>query len=248
MTQTDKKLFISDLHLSDSRPDLLQAFEHFIDSTARTAPSLYILGDLFNVWIGDDHEDETSSRVCRSLRNLAQDGTDIFIMHGNRDFLIGDDFIARCRAKFLPDPWMIQQDNQNILLMHGDTLCTLDTEYMQFRAMVRDASWQTGFLAKPLAERLAFAEQARQQSKSMSSNKAQDIMDVTPQAVTQKMLEHGADILIHGHTHRPAEHEVDLGKDTEKAKRIVLGDWDKYGWYLELANGILTSNRFLITP
>lgn len=222
-------LFISDLHLCDERPDLTQAFFTFIEEKALEAQALYILGDFFNVWIGDDNDSKLTPLIARMLSALQESGTRVYLMHGNRDFLIGGHYANVCGATLLDDPSLEFLYGRPYLLMHGDSLCTRDTDYMRLRAQFRDLDWQDQFLDKPLEERKAFAEQARAQSKAMSSNKAEDIMDVTEAEVLRMLDENGAPCLIHGHTHRPAVHE--LG---DNRKRIVLGDWDKNGWYLRV--------------
>lgn len=231
-------LFISDLHLEPDRPDISQAFFDFLDLHASKAQALFILGDFFNVWLGDDHVTELSTQVANKLRALSTAGVSINLMHGNRDFLIGNDFAETCGGKLIHEPFLLEAFNQKILLMHGDVLCTKDHDYMSFRQMVRDPKWQQDFLSRSVEERVAFAVEARKQSKSMSSNKADDIMDVTAEAVTDIMQTHIVNTLIHGHTHRPAVHEI-----TENAQRMVLGDWDDSAWYISLSMDHLSLNK-----
>jgi UDP-2,3-diacylglucosamine hydrolase len=221
-------LFISDLHLEPGRPDISQAFFDFLDDIAANAQALYILGDFFNVWLGDDYHTELSDQVARKLHTLNAQGVTIKLMHGNRDFLMGAGFARSCGAELIEEPYLLSAFGKKVLLMHGDILCTKDTDYMTFRQMVRNPGWQKEFLGRPIDERIAFAAEARKQSQTMSSNKADDIMDVTPQAVTDMMQIHAIDTLIHGHTHRPKVHKL----DKDKATRMVLGDWDKNGWYI----------------
>ncbi len=228
----DHALLISDLHLEAGRPDITQAFLSFLEQHGRLARELYILGDFFNFWIGDDHHSELGSLVAEALKETAESGTAVFLMHGNRDFLMGREFAAHCGASLISEPYLLPHANGNILLLHGDSLCTMDHDYMQFRAMVRNPEWQAAFLARPLAERFAIAQQARQQSKSMSSNKAADIMDVTQDALEELMRSTGVTTLIHGHTHRPAVHEFML--DGKPAQRYVLGDWDQTPRYTRI--------------
>lgn len=229
---SDPILFISDLHLEDGRPDILDSFFLFLDEQARQARALYVLGDFFNVWLGDDHVTGLNSKVADRLSRLQAAGTDVFLMHGNRDFLLGEDYAGKCGATLIDEPSRLESHGHSILLMHGDTLCTLDEDYQAFRAMVRAADWQKDFLAQPLDERIAFAAEARAKSQTMNSNKAEDIMDVTPEAVVSSMQEFGVHTLIHGHTHRPAVHEFRI--DGAKAERYVLGDWDRQPWYIRL--------------
>jgi UDP-2,3-diacylglucosamine hydrolase len=240
MTESEYILCISDLHLCPERPDLFLAFQEFLTNTAKGANSLYILGDLFNLWIGDDNPDPFNSTVSHELKNLASQGTNIFIMHGNRDFLLGKNFCESAKANLIKEPFILECFDESYLLLHGDSLCTQDTDYMAFRSMVRNPDWQHEFLSKPIEERIAFAQHAREQSKAMSSNKAQDIMDVTPEEVINVMQELNQRTLIHGHTHRPALHEIPQDSSSVKnsenslRQRIVLGDWEKQGWYLKI--------------
>lgn len=223
-------LFISDLHLEPDRQDISQAFFNFLEKHAANAQALYILGDFFNVWLGDDYSSELSLKVAEKLKTLSQSGVTIKLMHGNRDFLIGENFAQSCGAELIKEPCSLEAFNQKILLMHGDVLCTQDHDYMAFRQLVRDPEWQQNFLSRPIAERIAFAAEARKQSQSMNSNKAADIMDVTPEAVADIMQKHDVLTLIHGHTHRPAVH--DTNQTPEPGRRLVLGDWDDGAWYI----------------
>lgn len=236
MSSPEKVLCISDLHLNPGQPEIADAFIAFLQNEAAGSLALYILGDFFNVWIGDDDPDEFAEDIKQALKALSDSGTQIYIMHGNRDFLIGEKFCADCGATLIQEPYELDVNGSKYLLAHGDALCTKDTDYMTFRSMVRNPAWQEDFLAKPLEERQAFARQAREQSKAMSSNKAEDIMDVTPEEVIRLMESMNLDTLVHGHTHRPAIHEIDLSVGKGKGKRIVLGDWGKSGWYLEITN------------
>ncbi len=240
----DSVLLISDLHLEPARPELTRAFFDFLETTARDASALYILGDFFNVWIGDDDDAPLCAEVSRALKLLSDTGTGVYLMHGNRDFLMGELWAKACGATLIHEPYLLQQADANFLLLHGDALCTRDTDYMAFRTMVREVKWQQEFLARPLTERRAFAEQARARSKTMSSNKPDDIMDVTPDEVARVLEQSGTTTLIHGHTHRPAVHELALG-DTP-ATRIVLGDWGTEGWYVRVAAGQAALHRFPI--
>lgn len=226
-------LLISDLHLEEERPELTRAFLQFLERETPQASALYILGDFFNVWIGDDDDRPLNALISAALRQQADRGLAIYLMHGNRDFLLGEHFAQAAGARLIADPQVLEYGKHRYLLMHGDQLCTRDTGYLAFRTKVRDPAWQQAFLASPLAERRAFAEQARAASKSMSSNKPEDIMDVSQDAVEAVLAEHGCDSLIHGHTHRPDIHEfVVAGKEQ---RRIVLGDWGQQLWYLALA-------------
>lgn len=228
-------LLISDLHLDDSRPDITSAFLRFLDEQARGQERLYILGDFFEVWIGDDERSPLQEQVAGALKALTDSGTELFLMHGNRDFLIGEDFCRRTGATLLPDPTVVDLYGEPTLLMHGDSLCTADTEYQKFRANMRNPQWQQMILSRPLAERQTMARQLREISMTKNQNKAEAIMDVTPEEVVREMEAHGVRQLIHGHTHRPAVH--DLTVNGRPAQRIVLGDWDTHVWWLEAAPG-----------
>ena len=224
-------LFISDLHLCASRPRINQLFFDFFESAARKADQLYILGDFFEYWAGDDDIDDPFNRsIVRALAALTSSGVAVYLMHGNRDFLIGKAFCQASGAKLLPDPSVIELNGTRTLLMHGDTLCTDDVEYQNFRKEVRDPRWQREFLSQPLAQRKAIIEDLRRRSETEKQTKSRDIMDVTPASVEAVLREHGYPSLIHGHTHRPAlhHHQVD-GKNCE---RWVLTDWYEHGGYL----------------
>jgi UDP-2,3-diacylglucosamine hydrolase len=220
-------LFISDLHLDESRPAILAEFERFLREQARAASALYILGDLFESWIGDDDDAALAARVAASLSAVRATGVPVFFMHGNRDFLVGARYAERAGMTLLEDPTVVELGGERVLLMHGDTLCTDDAEYQRFRTLVRDPDWQARFLAKPLAERRAFAAQARGESQRQTSMKPSEIMDVNAAAVEAAMRSHGVLRLIHGHTHRPATHRFEL--DGAAAERVVLGDWYEQG-------------------
>lgn len=228
-------LFISDLHLEESRPDITAAFLGFLEEKATGSEALYILGDFFETWIGDDEHTPLQEQVAASLHALSTGGTQIFLMHGNRDFLIGNDFCERAGATLLDDPTVINLYGTPTLLMHGDSLCTADEEYQKFRASMRNPQWQQMILQRPLADRQQMARQLREISMAKNQGKAETIMDVTPEEVVKEMQHHGVQRLIHGHTHRPAEH--DLMANGEAAKRIVLGDWHQNVWWLNVGPG-----------
>lgn len=220
-------LFVSDLHLDSSRPEIIDQFLHFLGGEANTARALFILGDLFESWIGDDDPDPAKHRVVRALHELTASGTETFFMAGNRDFLVGDVFEARSGCRRLEDPSIMAIEGEPVLLMHGDTLCTGDVEYQRFRRMVRDPAWQQHFLARSADHRLAMVRQARDASRIETSGKPAEIMDVSQQAVEQAIRDHGVHTLIHGHTHRPAIHHFLV--DERPSTRIVLGDWHEQG-------------------
>lgn len=228
-----RTLFISDLHLGAERPELLTAFETFLAGPARGAAALYILGDLFEYWAGDDDIDTPPNRlVADSLRALADTGTQIHFMPGNRDFLIGEAFAAAAGLTLLPSPSLVTIDGRKLLLCHGDELCTDDVVYQAYRKQVRDPAWLAGFLARPLAERKAFIESLRQRSEMDKQDKAASIMDVNPAAVEDTLRQHGYPDLIHGHTHRPACHRHAI--DGHTCTRWVLADWPNAHPYLVL--------------
>ncbi|MGB5164066.1 MAG: UDP-2,3-diacylglucosamine diphosphatase [Woeseiaceae bacterium] len=220
-------LFISDLHLEESRPDIGAQFLEFIDSEARDAEALYILGDLFETWVGDDDPNPHYADCKVALRELVNYGTPVYFMHGNRDFMVGDMFAEETGVTILEDPTMLEMYGTYVLLSHGDALCTDDVEYQQVRRMTRTPEWQSVMLAKPLKERIAFARQAREQSMAHGEDADMSIMDVNEEAVLELLQESGAQILLHGHTHRPDVHHIDLGD--RDAQRIVLGDWYEQG-------------------
>lgn len=216
-------LFISDLHLDSSRQGITDLFLKFLQDDAAKAEALYILGDFFEAWVGDDDDDLHHARVMEGLAALTRAGVPVRLMHGNRDFLIGREFLRRTGATLLPEPTVLDLYGLPTLLMHGDTLCTDDKEYQMVRRMLRDPAWQKEYLAKPLTERRAIAAHAREESKKHTAGKAEYIMDVNQGAVERVMREHGVRRLIHGHTHRPAVHHFKAdGRDME---RVVMGDW-----------------------
>jgi UDP-2,3-diacylglucosamine hydrolase len=221
--------FISDLHLRPEQPEMVQLFLQFLQDQSRDGEleALYILGDLFEAWIGDDFVPPGADTVIAALAQLTRGGTSVYFMHGNRDFLIGDEFSAHTGCQRLPEYHVIDLYGTPTLLMHGDLLCTDDVDYMKFRAMVRNAQWQQDFLSKTVAERMAIAQTARTESQQKTQQMATDIMDVNQDAVVQTMKKWQVPQLIHGHTHRPNIHELTI--DGNPAKRIVLGDWYEQG-------------------
>jgi len=220
-------LFISDLHLEASRPEIGAQFLQFLEGEARDAAAVYILGDLFESWVGDDDPNPHYAAMKVAIRDLSDSGVPLFLMHGNRDFLIGELFAEETGVTILDDPETIELHGDKVMLSHGDALCIDDKQYQQVRIMTRSAEWQTEFCAKPLAERMAFAENARRQSQAYHDSVGNDIMDVNQDAVVGTFRNRDIDILLHGHTHRPAIHEIDLGG--RAGKRIVLGDWYEQG-------------------
>jgi UDP-2,3-diacylglucosamine hydrolase len=225
-------LLISDLHLEEQRPDITRAFLDLLNGRAREAESLYILGDFFEAWIGDDAMSPFQRSICEALRVLSDHGTRIFLMHGNRDFMLGKAFCKAAGCTLLPDPSVVQFNGEPVLLMHGDSLCTRDEAYQRMRRYLRNPVMLWVLRHLPLGTRYKLARKLRSESKTQTRMKANDIVDVTPEEVPRIMAEFGVKTLIHGHTHRPAIHKLQIGEDT--AQRIVLGDWDKQGWTLQV--------------
>ncbi|MDE0925645.1 MAG: UDP-2,3-diacylglucosamine diphosphatase [Methylophilaceae bacterium] len=230
----DHSLFISDLHLCESRPAIINAFVSFLQETAIHANSLYILGDLFEYWAGDDaialgkHE-----QSIHALNTLSQQGVELFLIHGNRDFLLGDTFAKAANLRILPDPSLISLYGTLTLLSHGDMLCTDDVDYQHFKAEVRSDAWKAQFLSEPLSNRIDYIESIRRKSEAEKSVKSMSIMDVNTVAVEALFLQHDCPPrLIHGHTHRPMQHQHHIKNNTYE--RWVLGDWYEKGSYLRV--------------
>lgn len=226
-------LFISDLHLTEERPEANERFIAFLEEKARAAEALYILGDFFEYWIGDDDLGEPFNAVIAGLlADLTRRGVKVYLMHGNRDFLIGERFCTATGVKLLDDPTVNAIQGMPTLLIHGDTLCTDDVEYQAWRRKARDPAFQADFLAKPLAERRRTILQMREKSKQVVQGKTAEIMDVNEDAVRQALRRHGVRRLIHGHTHRPGRHAFEV--DGERCERWVLPDWYGRGGYIEV--------------
>ena len=234
MSQQAHSLLISDLHLCDSRPHITQAFIAFLREKAIKAQSLYILGDLFEYWPGDDAIDVgLHQSSIEALNHLSGQGVSTFLMHGNRDFLLGNQFEKAANITLLPDPTLLQLYGKSILLSHGDELCTDDVDYQQFRVQVRSNDWQSQFLSQPLTSRIAYIEELRIKSAQEKSHKSMSIMDVNDDAVMTLLREHHyPPLFIHGHTHRPQRHLLEV--DGHTCERWVLGDWYEQGSYLIL--------------
>ena len=226
-------LFISDLHLEDSQPAATGWLLDFLSGPARTADALYILGDLFEYWIGDDALSVTARRVAQATASLNAAGVPCYFMHGNRDFLLGEAYASQAGLKLLPDTLLVDLYGTLTLLLHGDSLCTDDMEYQRFRKQSRNPEWQARILALSVEERLQLAQSARDASIAHTGSISMDIMDVNETAVCDAFVEYGVKRMIHGHTHRPAFHKHSL-KDGSEAKRIVLSDWYKQGSYLRV--------------
>ena len=220
-------LFVSDLHLEADRPDIGQQFIQFLQTDASEADDLYILGDLFEAWVGDDDPNTHYFAIKRALRKIVDRGIPIYFMHGNRDFMVGKGFANETGVQILDDPYKVTMYGQRTLLTHGDLLCTDDVQYQRVRQMVRNPDWQAQMRVKPLKERLRIAKEARRQSLEQTINMSLQIMDVNQDEVIRVIQQHEVDVLLHGHTHRPGMHDVEVGY--RKAKRIVLGDWYTQG-------------------
>ena len=226
-------LFISDLHLKPEAPQLVDILDNLLRGPASDAQSLYVLGDLFEAWPGDDDlGDPFNAPIVAAFRALSDGGVQLFFQHGNRDFLLGDAFAAATGGRLLPEEIVVEAGGMRTLLLHGDQLCTDDAAYQQFRAQVRNPSWQKQMLAQPLAARKALARQMREGSDLAKSGKSMDIMDVNAEAVAAAFRRHGVDRMIHGHTHRPAVHRHEV--DGRSCERIVLADWRDRGAYLRV--------------
>lgn len=235
------RLFISDLHLSDQAPSIETGLNDLI-TRERGVESLVILGDFFEAWVGDDDDDPLALRVKNLLRRLSLAGCEILVCRGNRDFMLGEQFATDIGGTLLDDVTAMEVAGAPALVLHGDTLCTDDADYQQFRSLVHSPDWQAEMMEKPLAERRELALQLRALSIDAASNKPEDIMDVNDQAVTDLMSNHGISRMIHGHTHRPARHKVEAGE------RIVLGDWTaQQGWLLRENGRALTLEQFALS-
>lgn len=234
-------LFLADLHLDESRPEATAAFEALMAGDARRAEAVYLLGDLFEAFIGDDDDGEIATRVALATRAVHEAGVPVFFQRGNRDFLVGPDYAARAGWTLLADPAVILLDGEPTLLLHGDLLCLDDTGYQALRRQVRDPAWQQAFLAQPLAARRAFAAQARAASKMAQTGRDESIGDASPDEVKRLMDLYGVRRMIHGHTHRPAIHALTLARGP--GQRIVLGDWYEQASVLRVdAEGLLLTH------
>jgi UDP-2,3-diacylglucosamine hydrolase len=229
--------FISDLHLDPANPERVEAFNRFLRHEASQCDELYLLGDLTEVWIGDDDDSPFALALGTELRDAAT-RCRIRVMHGNRDFLVGDNFARSTGVELIDDPFVIERNGQRLLLCHGDALCADDIAYQRTREVLRSRAWQDEVKAKPLPERRSMAAAMRAQSRNANANKPSNIMDVADRAVAEAVSLHRAAALIHGHTHRPGIHAIGT-----TAKRYVLGDWNRCGWVLRF-DGTFTLVRF----
>ena len=229
------RLFVSDVHLHAGAPQAIEQFLGFLSSEASGAEALYILGDLFEAWVGDDDREPGNERVCRALRALSASGVACFALHGNRDFLLGPGFSERSGCRLLTDPVIAQLDGERVLLTHGDALCTDDHAYQELRGIVRDPAWQQRFLGLPRAHRELLADEARAGSRRHTARTVPYVMDTNAAAVAAAFRAARVRRMIHGHTHRPAVHDLEI--DGAAAQRIVLGAWYEQGSYLHGEQG-----------
>lgn len=233
-------LFISDLHLDSTRPAITELFGQFVRREGKSADALYLLGDLFEAWVGDDDPSEVGAYVASTLREVADSGVPVYFIRGNRDFLVGQDYAMRAGFRVLPDPAVVVLYGKPTLLLHGDLLCTDDVAYQAFRTQTRNPAWQAQFLSQPLQARLAFAAQARAASQAHQAKlreggndvRFETVTDVTPATVEATFARFGIDTMIHGHTHRPAVHDMQV--NGRECRRIVLGDWYEQGSVLRV--------------
>lgn len=247
MAYSDKQAltyFIADLHLTQSRPDITACFLHFLAHEAVKAEKLYILGDLFESWIGDDDDSDFVSHIAEALKALSLTGTSTYFIHGNRDFLLGSKYAQKAHLTLLNEVEQVELYGKKAVIMHGDTLCTRDVDYQKFRIKSRSWWWQTMIKSLPLFVRKKIAANYRERSSAATSMKSQEIMDVTEQEVVNCLTQYNCQLLIHGHTHRPAVHKLTANK--QEAQRIVLGDWYTQGAWLKVTpdNIVLLNTPF----
>lgn len=235
--------FIADLHLSEDRPDITACFLSFLQAEAPKAQTLYILGDLFEYWVGDDDDSPFVAKIAKALKTLSLSGTEIYFIHGNRDFLLGKKYAQKAGMQLLPESCVVDLFGQKALIMHGDTLCTRDIDYQKFRKKSRSWWWQLMIKSLPLNMRKKIAASYRHKSAQAKQSKSLDIMDVTEEEVVYQLEQAQVQLLIHGHTHRPAKHL--LQANNHAAQRIVLGDWYQQGAWLKVS---ATEMELLNTP
>ena len=231
---------ISDIHLSENNPHLTDAFKVFLNESKEACTHLFILGDLFEIWIGDDDDNSFIQDIKETFIDFTLDGPETYLMHGNRDFLIGETFAKEVGISILSDPYTLDINGMKVTLSHGDFLCTDDSDYIEFRNKVRSKAWQKDFLSKSIDERNEIANSLRSDSKDATSEKSLEITDANLETVNNFIQENKPDIFIHGHTHRPKIHEHN------STKRVVLGDCDKFGWYLTIDETGYKLNKFQI--
>ena len=235
-----KPRFISDIHLSENNPHLTNAFKKFLNESKEACTHLFILGDLFEIWIGDDDNNPFIQDIKQALIDFTSDGPETFLMHGNRDFLIGETFANEVGISILSDPHTLDINGMKTILSHGDFLCTDDADYIEFRNEVRSKEWQKNFLSKSIDERNEIANSLRSGSKDATSKKSLDITDANIETVNNFIEKNKPDIFIHGHTHRPKIHEH------SSTKRLVLGDWNESGWYCSIKDKDISLKEFKI--
>ena len=235
-----KPRFISDIHLSENNPHLTNAFKKFLNESKEACTHLFILGDLFEIWIGDDDDNPFIQDIKQALINFTSDGPETFLMHGNRDFLIGETFANEVGISILSDPHTLDINGMKTILSHGDFLCTDDADYIEFRNEVRSKEWQKNFLSKSIDERNEIANSLRSDSKDATSEKSLEITDANLETVNNFIQENKPSIFIHGHTHRPKIHEH------ISTKRVVLGDWGKFGWCCSITDKDINLKEFKI--
>ncbi|MBV1908122.1 MAG: UDP-2,3-diacylglucosamine diphosphatase [Kangiellaceae bacterium] len=239
---------ISDLHLTASRPDLSELFDKYMKEFAPQSERLFVLGDLFEAWIGDDclaldfPDCKIYNQAINKFAEYSERGGELLFIHGNRDFLLGAEFERKTGGTLLEEPYVEQWGDRSVALMHGDSLCTDDVAYQQFRQMVRNKEWQQGFLSQPIAQRVKIAAELRDKSKQAQTEKSEEIMDVNDDAVIALFNQFDIDWLIHGHTHRQAVHQLEL--QGKQKKRIVLSDWGEKGFYLSFSENELETHYF----
>ena len=238
------QLFISDLHLCEQAPQIEALFQQFMEQQAPKADELYVLGDLFEAWIGDDALDPLAERVIKLFKQYSSQGGKLYFMHGNRDFLVGETFVNATGGQLLNDPYSLVLAGQSSLLMHGDSLCTQDEEYLAFRSLVRAPQWQKEFLSLSIDERINIAKDIRSQSKERGKTLSEQISDVTPTEVISIMQQNQVTLLIHGHTHRQARHRLTIEK--LQCERIVLGDWGETGSVLSISENTIELSNFTL--
>ena len=232
--------FISDLHLEPIENSRLKTFYDLLLRAQSEFNSLYIIGDLFEYWIGDDDQNRINKNIIQNIKNATDNGLNIFLIHGNRDFLLGSKFEEMTGIQIIDDMTVIEDEFCKIMVSHGDVFCTDDIEYQNLKKTLRSEQWIETFLSKTIEERIDFANQLRSQSAESSSNKAENIMDVNMAYVNEIIDKNKIDILIHGHTHRPAVHKLDSG-----ASRAVLGSWENNeGWIIEYKQGNIELKSF----
>ena len=238
-------LFISDLHLTPERPAIARAFLSFMKGRALTADALYILGDFFDYWVGDDAMEPFHDDIARALRAYSETGRKLYLMAGNRDFALGKTFLRQAGAMRLKDPCVIELNSEKVLLMHGDLLCTGDQQYLRYRKVIQNPLVLAMLRMTPLSYRKNLGKKIRANSKTAKSRKSLEIMDVSQDEVLRMMQKYRVKTLIHGHTHRPAIHTGESGGFN--GRRVVLGDWESHGWLVSTERG-LQLEKFEIPP